>query len=118
MTDIDATMRYATPLPDRTAPDGSVSLVLLHNLSLTGTAAGLAMVSSEMAEPFVLAILAGLAVVGVFGLFAGAVGILQFGQTQSRNDVTKAFVDNLPQGALIVDVSGRVLYANQAYRDL
>jgi two-component system cell cycle sensor histidine kinase/response regulator CckA len=57
-------------------------------------------------------------VVGVFCLFAGAVGILQFGQTQARNDVTKAFADNLPQGALIVDVGGRVLYANQAYRDL
>ena len=60
----------------------------------------LAMISREMAEPFVLAILGGLAVVGVFCLFAGAVGILHFGQNQARNDVTKAFVDNLPQGAL------------------
>ena len=57
------------------------------------------MVSREMAEPFVLAILAGLAVVGVFCLFAGAVGILHSGGRQARNDVTKAFADNLPQGA-------------------
>ncbi len=118
MTDIDAPMRYAPPIADRTGRDGSVGLVVLLTLSLAGAAVGLAMVSREMAEPFVLAILAGLAVVGVFCLFAGAVGILQFGQTQARNDVTKAFADNLPQGALIVDVSGRVLYANQAYRDL
>jgi two-component system, cell cycle sensor histidine kinase and response regulator CckA len=81
-------------------------------------AVGLAMVSREMAEPFVLAILAGLAVVGVFCLFASAVGILHFGQRHARNDITKAFVDNLPQGALIADATGRVLYANEAYRDL
>jgi two-component system cell cycle sensor histidine kinase/response regulator CckA len=71
-----------------------------------------------MAEPFVLAILAVLAVVGVFCLFAGAVGILHFGLAGARNDITKAFVDNLPQGALIADPAGRVLYANQAYLDL
>src|SRR6478752_4686744 len=118
MTDIDAPMRYAEPIADRTGRDGSVGLVVLLTLSLAGAAIGLAMVSREMAEPFVLAILAGLAVVGVFCLFAGAVGILHFGQRHARNDVTKAFVDNLPQGALIADSAGHVLYANQTYRNL
>jgi two-component system, cell cycle sensor histidine kinase and response regulator CckA len=118
MTDIDAPMRYASPAPDRTERDGSVGLVVLLALALAVAAVGLAMVSREMAEPFVLAILAALAVVGVFCLFAGAVGILHFGGRQARNDVTKAFVDNLPQGALIADSFGRVLYANESYRDL
>jgi two-component system cell cycle sensor histidine kinase/response regulator CckA len=118
MTDIDAPMRYASPAADRTERDGSVGLVVLLALALAVAAVGLAMVSREMAEPFVLAILAGLAVVGVFCLFAGAVGILHFGGRHARNDVTKAFVDNLPQGALIADSAGRVLYANEAYRDL
>ncbi len=118
MTDIDAPMRYAEPVADRSGRDGNVGLVVLLALGLAVAAVGLAVVSREMAEPFVLAILAGLAVVGVFCLFAGAVGILHFGQTQARNDVTKAFVDNLPQGALIADAGGRVLYANEAYRSL
>jgi two-component system cell cycle sensor histidine kinase/response regulator CckA len=118
MTDIDAPMRYAPPAMDHTERDGSVLLVVLLALALAVAAVGLAMVSREMAEPFVLAILAGLAVVGVFCLFAGAVGILHFGGRHARNDVTKAFVDNLPQGALIADHAGRVLYANEAYRDL
>src|SRR4026209_2226505 len=118
MTDIDAPMRYAEPATDRTERDGSVALVVLLALALAIAAVGLAIVSREMAEPFVLAILAGLAVIGVFCLFAGAVGILHFGQNQARNDVTKAFVDNLPQGALVADQSGRVLYANEAYRNL
>jgi two-component system, cell cycle sensor histidine kinase and response regulator CckA len=118
MTDVDAPMRYAEPATDRTERDGSVGLVVLLALALAIAAVGLAIVSREMAEPFVLAILAGLAVIGVFCLFAGAVGILHFGPRQARNDVTKAFVDNLPQGALIADSVGRVLYANEAYRDL
>lgn len=118
MTDIDAPMRYAEPIADRAERDGNFGLVVLLALALSVAAVGLAMVSREMAEPFVLTILAGLAVVGVFCLFAGAVGILYFGQRHARNDLTKAFVDNLPQGALIADSAGRVLYANQAYRDL
>lgn len=118
MSDIDAPMRYAEPITDRTSRDGSVGLVVLLALALAVAAVGLAMVSREVAEPFVLAILAALAVVGVFCLFAGAVGILYFGQRHERNDLTKAFVDNLPHGALIGDATGRVFYANRAYRDL
>jgi two-component system cell cycle sensor histidine kinase/response regulator CckA len=118
MTDVDAPMRYAEPAADGTERDGSVGLVVLLALALAVAAVGLAMVSRQMAEPFVLAILASLAVVGVFCLFAGAVGILYFGQRHARNDITKAFVDNLPQGALIADGAGRVLYANEAYREL
>ena len=63
MTDIDVPMRYATPAADRTERDGSVGLVVVLALALAVAAVGLAMVSREMAEPFVLAILAGLAVV-------------------------------------------------------
>ena len=118
MTDIDAPARYAEPAADQTTREGNVGLVVALALGLAVAAVALAMISREMAEPFVLAILGGLAVVGVFCLFAGAVGILHFGQSQARNDVTKAFVDNLPQGALIADHSGRVLYANEAYRNL
>ena len=118
MTDVDAPMRYAEPATDRTERDGSVGLVVLLALALAFAAVALALVSRETAEPFVLAVLAGLAVIGVFCLFAGAVDILHFGPRHARNDVTKAFVDNLPQGALIADGAGRVLYANEAYRDL
>jgi two-component system cell cycle sensor histidine kinase/response regulator CckA len=118
MTDIDAPLRYAPPATDPPSRDGSVGLVILLALALAAAAVGLAMVSREIAEPFVLAILAALAVVGVFCLFAGAVGILHFGGRQARNDVTRAFADNLPQGALIADGAGRVIYANEAYRDL
>src|SRR5262245_30321899 len=99
MTDIDAPVRYAAPSTDRSERDGSVGLVVLLALALAVAAVGLAVVSREMAEPFVVAVLAGLSVIGVFCLFAGAVGILHFGSRQARNDVTTGFVANLPEGA-------------------
>lgn len=111
-------MRYVEPVTDRTEREGSVGLVVLLALGLAAVAVGLALVSREIAQPVVLAILAGLAVVGVFCLFAGAVGILHFGQRAARNDIAKSFLDNLPSGTLITDNSGRVLYANEAYRSL
>ena len=73
MTDIDAPSRYAEPAADQSGRGGNVALVVALALGLAVAAVGLAMISREMAEPFVLAILGGLAVVGVFCLFAGAV---------------------------------------------
>jgi two-component system cell cycle sensor histidine kinase/response regulator CckA len=57
-------------------------------------------------------------VVGVFSLFAGAVGILHFGDRSAGGDIARAFVDNLPEGALVTAADGTVLYANEAYRRL
>src|SRR5262249_54579351 len=118
MTDVDAPMRYAEPATDRTERDGSVGLVVLLALALAFAAGALALGSRGAGGPVFFARLGGLAVIRVFCLFAGAVDILHFGPRHARNDVTKAFVDNLPQGALIADGAGRVLYANEAYRDL
>ncbi len=118
MSDIDAPMRYSEPAEDRSAREGSIGLMVLLALGLAVAAVALAMLSRESAEPFVLAILAGLSVIGVFSLFAGAVGILRFSEHGGRNDITKAFVDNLPHGALITKGDGAILYANEAYRRL
>jgi len=84
-------------------------------MALAMAAAALAMLNREEAEPFVLAVLAGLSVVGVFALFAGAVGILRFGVRTRRNDITKALADNLPHGALVTTSRGKIIYANEAY---
>ncbi len=117
MTDINAPMRYADPAVDRTGQDGHVGLVVLLAGCLAVAAVVLAILSREIAEPFVLAILAALAVIGVFSLLAWAVGLLHFGQGPLRKDAARAFADNLPEGVLIADRNGRVVYANESYRE-
>ncbi len=118
MSDIDAQIRYAEPAEDRSAREGSIGLLVLLALGLAVAAVALALASHDVAEPFVLAILAGLSVVGVFSLFAGAVGILHFGEQAGSGETARSFVDNLPEGALITTGNGTILYANEAYRRL
>jgi two-component system cell cycle sensor histidine kinase/response regulator CckA len=115
MSDIHAPLPYAEPAEDNSSQDGGIGLLVLLAVGLAIAGVALAMLNREEAEPFVLVILAGLSVVGVFALFAGAVGILRFGERSARNDITKALVDNLPQGALVTTARGKIVYANQAY---
>ncbi|MEC9367620.1 MAG: response regulator [Pseudomonadota bacterium] len=115
MSQADDSVRYAEPVEDARSREGSIGLLVLLAIGLAMAAVVLALMSREAAEPFVLAILAGLSVIGVFSLFAGAVGILHFGERAARNDLTKAYVDNLPYGALVAAPDGKILYANEAY---
>lgn len=114
MSNVDAPMKYAEPVADRTDRDGSIGLIVLLGLGVAFGAVSIAMLSRDTAEPFVLAVLAGLAIVGVFSLFAGAAGLLRFAERAPKNDFTQAYADNLPNGALILQ-DGEIQYANEAY---
>ncbi len=97
---------------------GSVGLVLLVAVLLVGAASGLLFVGRSHAEPYILGLLALLAMVGVFLLFALAAGILRVPGRESISPVVKALVDGAYEGILVTDHGGRVLYANAAYLDL
>jgi two-component system cell cycle sensor histidine kinase/response regulator CckA len=97
---------------------GSIGLVLLIAVILVGAAGGLLFVGRANAEPYILALLAVLAMAGVFLLFALAAGILRASGAETANPLIKAVVDGANEGILVTDPSGRVLYANAAYRTL
>ena len=94
---------------------GSIGLVLLIALVLIGAAGGLLFIGRAKAEPYILALLAVLAMVGVFLLFALAAGILRTSGREAASPLLKAVVDGANEGILVTDASGRVLYANAAY---
>jgi two-component system cell cycle sensor histidine kinase/response regulator CckA len=97
---------------------GSIGLVLLIALVLVGAVTGLLFVERAYAESYILALLAVLASVGVFSLFALAAGILRVSGKDAGNPIIKAVVDGAFEGLLVTDHSGHVLYANAAYLDL
>ena len=97
---------------------GSIGQVLLVALLLVGAAAGLIYVSPEYAEAYMLGLLAALATIGVFALFAMASGIMRLTSKEDGNPLLKAVVDNAFDGVLVTDQSGRVFYANATYLDL
>src|SRR4051812_32087045 len=98
---------------------GSIGMVLLVAIALVGAAVGLLLVGRGNAGPYILALLAFLAMAGVFSLFAMATGILRVaGKDSGANPMLKAVVDEAVDGLLVTDPRGRVIYANAAYLDL
>src|SRR5262245_61128809 len=97
---------------------GSIGLVLLIALVLVGAAGALLLVGRAKAEPYILALLAALATLGVFLLFAFAAGILRLSGREATSPLLKAVVDHANEGTLVTDPQGRVVYANAAYLDL
>ena len=103
---------------DRSGRNGSIGLVLLVAFALVGAALAFLLIGRSNAQPYILALLAALAVVGVFSLFAGAAGILRLPGKDAGNAVVKAAADGASDSLVITDPSGRVIYANAAYLSL
>ena len=117
----DLSEGYRAPAVDRSqtgARGGSIGLVLLVAITLVGAAVGLLLVGRGNAGPYILALLAFLAMIGVFSAFALATGILRVAGKAAGNPMLKAVVDEAVDGLLVTDQHGRVIYANAAYLDL
>ncbi len=94
---------------------GSIGLVLLIALLLAAAAGGFMVMGRAQSEPYILALLAVLAMAGVFLLLALAAGILRVPGGEAASPLLKAVVDGAGEGILVTDQHGRVNYANAAY---
>ena len=101
--------------PSRT---GSIGMVLLVALLLVAAVAGFLLIDQARSEAYILILLAGLAVVGVFSLFAVAAGILRLPGRSAADGRMLPVLEGAPDGILVTDASGRVLFANKAYLTL
>ena len=102
----------------RTERAGSPGLVLLFAALLVAAAAAFSLLPHDQAGTLIIGLLALFAVIGIFALFAYAVGIFQFAGRAVKNDMTRLVCDSGPEGLLITDVSGKFLYANDTYLKL
>src|SRR5215210_3718767 len=94
---------------------GSIGMVLGVALLLVGSVIAFLFIGRANAQPYILALLSVLAVVGVFSLFAGAAGILRLAGRDTQQTFINTIPDSAPDGILVTDPSGRVVYANPAY---
>ena len=94
---------------------GSIGLVLLIAVVLVGAGVGLLLIGRTHAEPYILALLSVLAMVGVFLLFALAAGMLRVPSKDAASPLIKGIVDGAGDAILVTDSAGRVVYANPAY---
>ncbi|MBR0718628.1 cell cycle histidine kinase CckA [Bradyrhizobium liaoningense] len=97
---------------------GSIALVLLVAAALVAVAVGLMTLGRVQAQPYILGILAVLAMVGLFNLFAFAAGIIRFVDRSLDDPVMGHIADHAFDGLAVTDPRGHVVYSNAAYLTL
>lgn len=106
------------PIIDRPVKSGNVGMLLLLAAVLGGAGVLFAVMERDTAEPWALGLLSLLAVIGVVMLAAMTVGLIRFAGRPLRDDLTRAYVDSMPEGVVMTDADGRIMYANRAYGDM
>ena len=97
---------------------GSIILVLLVAAALIGAAVALMTLGRAHAQPYILGLLAVLAMVGLFNLFAFAAGIIRFADRNVDNPIISRIADLAYDGLAVTDPRGHVVYSNAAYLTL
>jgi two-component system, cell cycle sensor histidine kinase and response regulator CckA len=97
---------------------GSIVLVLLVAAGVVAVAVALMTIGRAHAQPYVLGVLALLAMVGLFNLFAFAAGIVRFTDRAADDPVMGRIADHAYDGLAVTDPRGHVVYSNAAYRAL
>jgi two-component system cell cycle sensor histidine kinase/response regulator CckA len=94
---------------------GSILLVLLVAGALVAAAVALMTIGRAQAQPYILALLALLATVGLFSLFAFAAGIIRFADRTADDAVIARIADHAFDGLAVTDPRGHLVYCNAAY---
>lgn len=95
-------------------------MLLPVGLSLIGICgiAALALLASKASEPLVLTIMAGLATIGVFFLFALAARHVRIGLAGADGDLLRSIVDADDCGVVVTDAMGAEVARNRAFAAL
>jgi two-component system cell cycle sensor histidine kinase/response regulator CckA len=94
---------------------GSIVLVLVVAGVIVAAAVGFMALGKTQAQPYILALLALLATVGLFTLFACAAGIIRIADRAADDPVMRPIADNAFDGIAVTDARGHIVYANAAY---
>jgi len=94
---------------------GSIVLVLLVAGGIVAAAVALMTIGRAQAQPYILGLLALLATVGLFNLFAFAAGIIRFADRAADDPVMGRIADHAYDGLAVTDPRGHVVYSNAAY---
>src|SRR5947199_2891081 len=104
-----------SPAHEPARRSGSIVLVLLVAGAIVAAAVAFMTLGRAQAQPYILVLLALLAMVGLFNLFAFAAGIIRFADRTADDPVMGRIADHAYDGLAVTDVSGHVVYFNAAY---
>jgi two-component system cell cycle sensor histidine kinase/response regulator CckA len=86
--------------------------------ALAAGALVLALLASPAGEPLLLALMAVLAMLGLFVVFGFFAGHVRIGERVRDDDLIRAFANTLDDGLLVTRRDGRPLYANRTLADM
>jgi two-component system, cell cycle sensor histidine kinase and response regulator CckA len=121
----EATARSMTTESDNDLPpappheparrSGSIVLVLLVAGAIVAAAVAFMTLGRAQAQPYIMGLLALLAMVGLFNLFAFAAGIIRFADRIADDPIMRPIADHAFDGLAVTDSRGHVVYSNAAY---
>jgi two-component system cell cycle sensor histidine kinase/response regulator CckA len=115
MTKLKQAGDYPMPVVENAHRPGTILRLVLLACVLLATAAAFVWFRDQLDNEIVLGILGVLAMAGIFFLVSAVIGFVEV-MPQNRSDIiSRAFVDSHPDGTLITDRKGRIIYANAAY---
>src|SRR6201991_4925960 len=94
---------------------GSILLVLLVAAGIVAAAVAVTTIGRAQAQPYIMGLLALLAMVGLFNLFAFAAGIIRFADRTADDPVMSRIADQAFDGLAVTDPRGHVVYSNASY---
>jgi two-component system cell cycle sensor histidine kinase/response regulator CckA len=106
---------YNAPLVDRGGRSGTVLRIILLAIVLVAAAASFVVFKNSLDNELVLGGLGVLAMVGIFFLVSSVIGFIEVMPQSQSDSLARAFLNSHPDGSLITDDKGRIIYANAAY---
>jgi two-component system cell cycle sensor histidine kinase/response regulator CckA len=103
------------PVVENAQRPGTVLRLILLALVLIGTAAAFVWFRDQLESEVVLGILGVLAMAGIFFLVSAIIGFVEVMPQNHSDTVSRAVLNSNPDGMVITDRKGRIIYANAAY---
>jgi two-component system cell cycle sensor histidine kinase/response regulator CckA len=114
-TELDNDLPPAPSAHEPARRSGSIVLVLLVAGAIVAAAVAFMTLGRAQAQPYILGLLALLAMVGLFNLFAFAAGIIRFADRIADDPIMRPIADHAFDGLAVTDSRGHVVYSNAAY---
>ncbi|MBW8322341.1 MAG: response regulator [Rhizobium sp.] len=103
------------PLVDHATRSGTALRVILLAFVLLAAAVGFVVFRGQLDNEIVLGLLGILAMMGIFFIVAAVIGFVEVMPQSHSDTLARSFLASQPDGILITDADGRVIYANGAY---
>ncbi|MDA4848246.1 cell cycle histidine kinase CckA [Hoeflea poritis] len=109
---------YPTPIIDRHSKPGTVVRLTVLAIVLVGAAVAFIYLEGRVNTNLGLGLLGMLAMIGIFYLVSTVIGFVQIMPRGGGDVLSRIFIDGHPEGTVVTDKKGRVVYANRTYADL